>query len=111
MQDKKVSASKYRRLAATEDLEFKRRDITREYESKYAEWQKLSTRVARYENSLVKKARENSDAALSAYQSDRGKFTALMRAMMTRLDVELKAKRLQVKQQKLQAALVYLLGE
>ncbi len=111
LQDRKVSASKFRRLAASEDLELKRRELAREYESKYAEWQQVSARVARYHKTLIPKARENSEAALSAYQSDRGKFTMLMRAMMTKLDIELKAQRLAVKQRKLQSALLYLLGE
>lgn len=111
LQDRKVSASKYKKLAASEELELARRELQRQYQSQYFAWQKLSARAARFKNTLLPKAIDNSEASLFAYRSDRGQFVELIRDTMTRLDVELKGQRLLVKQRKMQANLLALLGD
>ena len=64
-----------------------------------------------YRNTLLDTAKDNSRAALNAYQSGISEFTGLMRAQMTELDVRLEALRIQVDKAIAQARLLYVSGE
>ena len=76
----------------------------------HADWTSLNDRVERYRSILIRRAQQNVEAALDAYQSDRGDFTQLMRARLTELDTQLKALRVEVDRAKARARLLYLAG-
>jgi len=111
LQDRKVAASKRRHHAALNLLEDKKRELIQMYQSNLSDYEQFSKRSERYKKVLLVKANENSDAALSSYQSDRGKFTELIRAQMTELNMQLKALRLEVNRYKSHSDLTYLVGE
>ncbi len=110
-QDRKVAASKRRLMAAQDMREDKLRRLQRSLNDEYASWQRLTQRMDQYFNVLVSKAKENTRAALNAYQSDRGDFTTLMRASITELDTQLKALRIHVDHIKAKVKVLYLSGQ
>ena len=110
-QDRKVAASKRRHHAALNQLEDKKRDLLRMYQTYLSDYKQYSERSERYKKVLLVKARQNAYAALSSYQSDRGKFTDLIRARMTELNMQLKALRLEINRYKSHSDLLYLVGE
>ena len=61
-----------------------------------------------FSDQLIKEARANAEAALSAYQSGTTEFTALMRAQITELDIRLQAHRVRVDRAKAHVRLLYL---
>lgn len=111
LQDRKVAASKRRQHASLNDLEDKKRQLIQMHQSNLSDFEQFSNRSARYKKVLLVKAHENAEVALSRYQSDRGKFTDLIRARMTELDMQLKALRLEINQHKSYSDLTYLVGE
>lgn len=111
LQDRKVAASKRRQHASLNDLEDKKRELIQMYQSNLSDFEQFSNRSQRYKKILLVKAHENSEVALSRYQSDRGKFTDLIRARMTELNMQLKALRLEINQHKSYSDLTYLVGE
>ena len=111
LQDKKVSASKYRLNSAFNSREDAKRDLKRRWDTTLLREVRLAKRAGIYDKSLVPKAKENTKAALFSYQNGRGVFTALMRAQIIELDTQLKALRLNVDHKKTQAQLLYFIGE
>lgn len=110
-QDKRLSASLQKQDVVLQQRETRYRELTSQLDRHYANWQRLGERLKGYEYQLIPKSESNSEAALNAYQSDRGDFTMLMRARITELDTRLAALRLQVDRAKTQAELLYLAGE
>jgi len=110
-QDKYLAASQAERQSAILVREDKKRDLKQQLDDAYATWQRLEERLQHYHDYLVPKAKENATASLHAYQSDRGDFTALMRAQITELETLLSAIRIRVDYKKTQAKLLYLSGE
>lgn len=110
-QDKKVAASKSRLNSALNTREERKRELTKMWQANLAKEKHLSLRVKQYKDLLVPKSSENTKAAMFAYQSGRGAFTALMRAQITELETQLRALRLKVEHKKTQAKLLYLFGE
>ena len=110
-QDRELAASQHELDAALNQREEQHRQLERQWEEARAEWRRLSERVAQYDQLLLPKASENSRAALHAYQTGTGDFTALMRAQISELETQLKALRLRVDRAKAQAKLRYVLGE
>jgi hypothetical protein len=84
---------------------------SRRLEEEHAAWTRTGERLERYEKLLIPRARENTEAALNAYQSERGDFTALLRARISELDTRLDALRLRVDRAKARAGLLYLAGD
>lgn len=111
LQDRKVAASKRRHHSALNELEENKRQLIQMYQSNLSDYKQFSQRSERYKKVLLIKAHENSESALSSYQSDRGKFTDLIRARMTELNMQLKALRLEINQHKSYSDLTYLVGE
>lgn len=111
LQDRKVAASKRRHHASLNNLEDKKRQLVQMYQSNLSDYEQFSNRSLRYKKVLLVKAHENAEVALSRYQSDRGKFTDLIRARMTELNMQLKALRLEINQHKSYSDLTYLVGE
>lgn len=110
-QDKKVAASKHRLNSALNKREERKRELTKMWQSSTVKAKRLSQRIKQYENLLVPKSSENTKAAMFAYQSGRGAFTALMRAQIIELETQLRALRLIVDHKKTQAQLLYFVGE
>lgn len=110
-QDKKMAASKLRLNGAINSKEERRRDLETLWEVNLAKQNRLSQRLKHYEKNLIPKSKENTRAALYAYQSGRSGFTALMRAQITELETQLRSLRLSVDYKKTQAEQLYLVGE
>jgi len=110
-QDKKVAASKFRLNSALNSREERKRELNRMWQSNLSKEKRLSQRIEKYKTLLIPKANENTNAALYSYQTGRGAFTALMRAQITELETQLRALRLDVDHKKVQAQLLYFVGE
>jgi len=110
-QDRKVAASKLKQNAALKNLKDVRNKLRQLYTASYAAWQQLTERSERYHKALLVKAKQNSEASLTSYQSGRGLFTDLMKAEITEFNMQLKALRIDVNKLKALAELNYLLGE
>lgn len=110
-QDKKMAASKLQLNSAINTKEERRRNLEKMWNINVVKQSRLLQRLKHYEKILVPKSKENTRAALYAYQSGRSGFTALMRAQITELETQLRSLRLSVDYKKTQAALLYLAGE
>ena len=107
-QDQRLKASQKRAAAASLDRANSRRTLRERLARDKANRQRLSERLQRYEDRLLKEAEENANAALQAYQSGTTDFTALMRARITELDIHVQALKLRVDLLKTKANLLYL---
>ena len=107
-QDQRLKASQKRAAAASLDRVNSRRTLRERLARDKANRQRLSERLQRYEDRLLKEAEENANAALQAYQSGTTDFTALMRARITELDIHVQALKLRVDLLKTKANLLYL---
>ena len=110
-QDQNLSASKLKHQAALHARDEQLRELNKLWNANYAEWKRLGERLELFETSLVKKARINADAALHAYQNDRGDFSSVMRARIMQFETQLKALNVRVEHAKSQAKLLYLQGD
>lgn len=110
-QDKNLSASKLKHQAALHARDDQLRELNKLWEANYAEWKRLGERLQLFETSLVKKAHINANAALHAYQNDRGDFSGVMRASIMEFETRLKALNVRVEYAKAQAKLLYLQGD
>ena len=107
-QGQRLKASQKRAAAASLDRANSRRTLRERLARDKANRQRLSERLQRYEDRLLKEAEENANAALQAYQSGTTDFTALMRARITELDIHVQALKLRVDLLKTKANLLYL---
>lgn len=107
-QDKQLSAAQEKADA----IWFTRQDALQQLQSelywRLADEEELNDRLALYQNQLLKSAQANSEASLQAYQSGTTEFTALMRASITELDIQLQSLRVLVDLQKNHARLQWL---
>lgn len=110
-QDKTLSASKLTHQAALYSRDDRMRELNKLWEATYAEWSRLGERLRLFETSLVSKARINANAALHAYQNDRGDFSSVMRASIMEFETQLRALSMRVEYAKSQAKLLYLQGD
>jgi outer membrane protein TolC len=110
-QDRRLAASLQQAEAAQLTRADRLRMLRAMLESDYASWQRLGERAALYETQLLREARANAQASLSAYQNGVTEFSTLMRARITDLDVRLDGLRMRVDRAKAQARLLYLAGE
>lgn len=110
-QDRRLTASEQRKTAAVQMRHNKLLELQQQRNDALARSQRLTERLTRYEQALIPQARSNAEAAINAYQADRGDFTMLMRARITELNTELQALKLRVDRAKAQATLRYLAGE
>lgn len=110
-QDRRLAASQHQKTAAMEMRQAGLLDLQQELDSWHAKRVQLEARIRQYRESLLPQARDNTEAALNAYQADRGDFTMLMRARITELNTELQALKLRVEHAKALAQLLYLAGE
>ncbi len=71
----------------------------------------LKTRLKHYKKTLFPRAKQNSEAALVAYQSDRSDFLSLIKARIIEFKTQLQFLRLNVDHVSTEASLAYLLGD
>ena len=110
-QDRNVSANVQKTAAARHVKDDKLRILKRYYEKNYYLWQRLGERQVLYKNSLLTSASNNTETALTAYQSGVSEFNTLMRAEITELDVRLEDLRVRIDRAIAQAKLLYITGE
>jgi len=110
-QDKTVAANEEKIASARYAKDDKLRILKQQYEQNQHLWLRLSERKRLYETRLLTAAKNNSRAALNAYQSGISEFNTLMRAQITELDVRLENLRVQVDRAIAQAKILYVIGD
>jgi outer membrane protein TolC len=108
--DSTLSAALHERSAAEFSREKLLRSLSSRLAAQYARWEDLSRRVALYDSRILDQARENAEASMLAYQSDKGDFADVMRAYVDDLNTRIDHVRLQVERAKSYAALANLGG-
>lgn len=110
-QDRHLSASQQELSAAQHMYDEQLSMLRRTYDMARAQWERLGMRVEHYDAVLLPRARQNTAAALNAYQSEQGDFTSLVRARISQFETELNALRVRVDRALAQANLLYLVGD
>ena len=110
-QDRRLASSIQQAEAVQLTRDDRLRELRQMLDTGYANWQRLGERAALYESQLLRESDANAQAALKAYQSGVTEFTALMRARITDLDIQLDLLRIRVDRARAQASLLYLAGE
>jgi outer membrane protein TolC len=95
-QDRTLAAALSDLSAARESKEMTRRLLASRLDAEYARWQQIDRRLDLYESKILKQTGEQAEAALVAYQSDRGDFADVMRGYIDDLNARLDHVRLQV---------------
>jgi outer membrane protein TolC len=108
--DSNLSAALQEKTAAQSIREQTRRGLNSQLESEHARWSDLSRRLSIYDTRILGQARENAEASLLAYQSDRGDFADVMRAFVDDLNTRIDHIRLQVERAQSYAVLANLGG-
>lgn len=110
-QDRSVAASQQKTDAERYVKDDELRRLKQDYEKNLRSWKRLGEREELYRHSLLKSAKNNSRAALNAYQSGVSEFNTLMRAQITELDVRLEDLRVRVDRALAKANLLYIAGD
>jgi outer membrane protein TolC len=110
-QDKRLAASRLNYLAAGYARADRLRKMKRDLAADFSRWHKLDKRGRLYRKRLLREAKLNAQASLSAYQNGVTEFTTLIRARLRQLDTRLQALRIKVDRAKVQANILYLGGE
>ena len=110
-QDRRVVASEEKMLAVRLVRDNKLRMLKRLYDSNQAKLNGLNIRHYQYKTDLIESAKNNSKAALKAYQSGVTEFTNLMRAHITELDIRLSDLRVRVDRALAITQILYVTGE
>jgi outer membrane protein TolC len=109
-QDRTLAAALDELQAARDDRETTRRLLASRLDAEYSRWQQIDRRLDLYESKILKQTGEQAEAALVAYQSDRGDFSDVMRGYIDDLNARLDHVRLQVERAESYAALAELGG-
>ncbi|WP_232048494.1 TolC family protein [Legionella adelaidensis] len=109
-QDRLLSASLNRLNVSQFDRHTHFRDLMQALTTQYAVWQRLSEREHLYSNQLIPEAKQNTKAALLAYQNTTTELTAVLRAYSSQLTFQLEQIQLRVERLKTRATLLYLEG-
>ncbi|HAT1844407.1 TPA: TolC family protein [Legionella pneumophila] len=109
-QDRRLQASSYQLQATRLEQQVHYRDLLKELKYQYALWQRFSERVSLYKRQLRPEAKQNSKAALLAYQSATADLTTTLRAYSNELTIQLEQLQIEVARAKARAALFYLEG-
>jgi len=110
-QDRNLKASQYQLGATQQMLDQQMLELKRKLRKSFSNWKRLEERDQFYRDSVLPKAKQNTQSSLFAYQNDRTDFTTLMRARISELDAHLKSIRINVDRVQAQARLRYLAGE
>jgi len=108
--DSTLSGALQDRSAAVADKERMLRSLDSRLISEHARWQELSRRLSLYEERILVQARDHAQAALLAYQNDRGNFADVMRGYIDDLNTRIDYVRLNVEREQAYAVLANLGG-
>ncbi len=108
-QDKNVSAANSRKQALNVDYQLLHKKLLSEALRTQSELERLTQRSDLYQNRLLKQAREQAEATLSAYTNDDGDFAEVTRAYITELNSKIESLEITINQQKSLATLNYLM--
>jgi outer membrane protein TolC len=108
--DSTLSAALQDRSAAVADRERLLRSLESRLAAEYVRWQELSRRLSLYEERILVQARDHAQAALLAYQNDRGNFADVMRGYIDDLNTRIDYVRLNVEREQAYAVLANLGG-
>jgi outer membrane protein TolC len=108
--DSTLTAALQERSAAVSTKSRVERELQSRLEAEFARWQDLSRRIALYEERILGQTRDHAQAALLAYQSDRGDFADVMRGYIDDLNTRIEFIRLQVERAQSYAMLANLGG-
>jgi outer membrane protein TolC len=110
-QDRRLASNEHKVAVARFGKDDRLRQLKQLYEQNQHLWLRLGERENLYKNSLLKAAKNNSRAALNAYQSGVTEFNTLMRAQITELDVRLEDLRIRVDRAIARAQILYVIGD
>ena len=110
-QDRDIIASKQLLMASKYQRQDELRALSAQLEQAKARWYKIIGRIARYEEKVLPQAKQNSKAAMSAYQSGVGSFIALTRARVSEFKADLSHLKLIVEKASVLTQIRYLVGE
>ena len=108
--DSILSGALQDRSAAVADKERMLRSLDSRLIAEHARWQELSRRLSLYEERILVQARDHAQAALLAYQNDRGNFADVMRGYIDDLNTRIDYVRLNVEREQAYAVLANLGG-
>ena len=108
--DSTLSAALRERSAAKFHREQTLRTLQSQLAAEHARWQDLTRRLLLYDNRILSQAKDNAEASMLAYQSDRGDFADVMRAYIDDLNTRIDHIRLQVERAQSYAVLANLGG-
>ena len=109
-QDREVAAALAERRAAANAKQHLARQLTSQLSAEYSRWLEVDHRLSIYENRILPQTAEQAQAALTAYQSDAGDFSDVMRSYIDDLNTKLDHSRLQVERARSYAVLANLGG-
>lgn len=104
-----TAALKERSAASASRLQIER-ELLRQLDTEYAEWQQLTRRLSLYDERILDQVRDQAEAALLAYQSDAADFADVMRAYIDYLNARIEHIRLNVDRAQAYAVLANLGG-
>jgi outer membrane protein TolC len=108
--DSTLSAALQERSAAESSREQTLRGLRSQLAAEHARWQDLTRRLSLYDTHILNQAKNNAEASMLAYQSDRGDFADVMRAYIDDLNTRIDHIRLQVERAQSYAVLANLGG-
>ena len=108
--DSTLSAALHERSAARSGREQTLRALRSQLAAEHARWQDLTRRLSLYDSRILDQAKNNAEASMLAYRSDKGDFADVMRAYADDLNTRIDHIRLQVERAQSYAALANLGG-
>lgn len=106
-QDKKLLAKEYSYQSLKDQRIAMLRQLVADLQQAAANEEQLQNRHQLYKKLLLPQARQQTQASLSAYQSDRGNFSDVMRAYIDDLNVKLDERRIAVDHLQSKARILY----
>lgn len=109
--DYALSAAKRLRSSQKLERDTQALELERSLRRHWAQYTRLGERIDLYESDVLGRARETSEAAMTAYGNNLADFSELVRAELAVLDIELTLSRLRIDRLQAQASLLFLSGE
>lgn len=109
-QSRQLQASAYQLESAQLEQDIHYKDLSKELNSQYAIWRSLSRRDNLYRGQLIPESKQNSKAALLAFQNATSDLTTVLRAYSNEITIRLERLQIQIERAKTRAALLYLEG-
>ena len=109
-QNRQVKASQAELTATQRKMDDQRRQLYEQLDIQWSIYDQVDQRLSLYENQVLSEAKQNAEAALSAYQAGVIEFGIVVRARLTELNSELQYLKLKVDKAKAQVELLYLSG-